>query len=60
MLKSPAKFERIIVSVCSVRSEVEMQSSDLCLCLDKYNKSIYAGAFGYKYLHDEKTNVIFY
>jgi hypothetical protein len=51
VLKPPAKTERIIVSVCSGRSEVEMQSSDLCLCLDKCKKSIYAGAFGYKYLH---------
>ena len=35
MIKSlHPKFSRVVVSVCSGRSEMEMNSRDLCVCLD--------------------------
>ena len=37
-----------------------MQSSDLCLCLDKCKKSIYASAVAHHYLHLRKSKSIFY
>ena len=53
---------RIVLSVCSGRSETEMQASsdDLCVCFDNDKRSLYASAISYKYLHPKKSNVIFH
>ena len=54
--------KRIVVSVCSGRSETEMQacSDDLCVCFDVDKRSLYASAISYKYLHPKKSNLLFH
>ncbi len=53
-------YRRVVVSVCSGRSETEMSSQDLCVCLDKNKASLLSGAFASKYLFRHKSNVIFH
>ena len=53
------KHNRIIVSIGAGRAETEMNSNDLCVCLDKDRKSLYACAFACKYLTKRATRTIF-
>ena len=58
MIKSlHPKFSRIVVSVCSGRSEVEMNSSDLCVCLDVHKRSLVGSAFAHHCMH-KRTPVL--
>ena len=59
MIKSlHPKFSRVVVSVCSGRSEMEMNSRDLCVCLDVHKRSLFVSAFAHHYMH-KKRNVVF-
>jgi hypothetical protein len=52
---------RIVVSVCSGRCETEIQAKpqDLCLCMDKDKRSLFAAAFSHKYLQKKKSYLLF-
>lgn len=54
-------INRIVISVCSGRSETEVQTSpeDLCVCLDMVKRSLFAAAFSHKYLQQHKSNLTF-
>lgn len=54
------EHSRIIVSIGSGRAETEMESGELCICLDRDKKSLYACAFAAKYLWKKSANVVFY
>ena len=56
---SKKKNDRVIVSIGSGRAETEMQSGELCVCLDKDKKSLYTCAFASKYLWKERSNIVF-
>ncbi len=47
------------MSVCSGRSQTEVHSDDLCLCLDKDKQSLFATAFALKYLCRRKNNIVY-
>jgi hypothetical protein len=53
---------RVVICVCTGKSETEMHSpsSDLCLCLDTDRRSLYASSFAYKYLLRNKAKMIFH
>lgn len=51
---------RIVVSVCSGRSEIEMNSTDLCVCLDIDKRVLFAGKFASHYRGGRSNNVIFH
>lgn len=53
-------FDRIILSVCSGRSEIEMQSNDLCVCFDINKRSLYASKFAEQYMSSRKGNVLYH
>jgi hypothetical protein len=67
MLESVAKHcsqitiehKRLIVSIGAGRAETEMNSNDLCICLDKDKKSLYSCAFARKYLMKSKSPLVF-
>jgi hypothetical protein len=50
---------RVIVSIGSGTAETEMESGELCVCLDKDKKSLFTCAFAAKYLWKKHANVIF-
>lgn len=57
---SSEQVHRVVLSLCCGRSETELQSSDLCVCLDRCKKSLYAGALAREYLHRVKPMNVFF
>lgn len=52
------KYSRIILSVCCGRSEAEMRSKDLCICLDVDKRSLFASRFAAHHCYSKNHNVI--
>ena len=58
--KSKFAVDRVIVSVGSGACQLELKSRDLCLCLDKNKKSLYAGAIASQYLYRRQSRIVFF
>jgi hypothetical protein len=56
----PMKNKRLIVSIGAGRAETEINSNDICVCLDKNKKSLYSCAFACKHLKKTKIPIIFH
>ena len=52
--------QRIVMSIGCGFAETEMQSNDLCICLDKCRKSLFAASVAGLYLHLRKKNLVFF